>query len=171
MRHGVTSSKGLGTRDPDRLIAAKDEYHKDPLVERHPHQHQRLPELVRPAPHRGHRLLRHGDTGRRAADPGGAADAGGNARGTGKLAKLTMKLPAKARAGRRRDAREDYVAERTDGEKFAGWTERTGTARIQELLADYKIVPEFTKDPMAYVDWGQSKFFTLDDMGEGECAV
>ena len=29
----------------------------------------------------------------------------------------------------------------------------------------------FNKDPMAYVDWGQSKFFTLDDMGEGECAV
>jgi len=42
---------------------------------------------------------------------------------------------------------------------------------VQELLADYRIVPEFTKDPMAYVDWGQSKFFTLDDMGEGECAV
>ena len=55
--------------------------------------------------------------------------------------------------------------------KFAGWSERKGTAAVQELLADYKIVPEFTKDPMAFVDWGQSKFFTLDDMGEGECAV
>ena len=66
---------------------------------------------------------------------------------------------------------QEDVAERTEGEKFAGWTERKGTAAVQELLAEYKIVPEFTKDPMAYVDWGQSKFFTLDDMGEGECAV
>jgi len=56
-------------------------------------------------------------------------------------------------------------------EAEAGWSERKGTAAVQELLADYKIVPEFTKDPMAFVDWGQSKFFTLDDMGEGECAV
>ena len=82
-----------------------------------------------------------------------------------------MKLPAKNAPDAVETLVKTYVAERTDGEKFAGWTERKGTAAVQELLADYKIVPEFTKDPMAYVDWGQSKFFTLDDMGEGECAV
>ena len=82
-----------------------------------------------------------------------------------------MKMPAKAAPEAVETLVKTYVEERTDGEKFAGWAERAGTPRIQELLADYKIVPEFTKDPMAYVDWGQSKFFTLDDMGEGECAV
>jgi hypothetical protein len=56
-------------------------------------------------------------------------------------------------------------------QEIIAWAERAGTPRIQEALADYKIVPEFNRDPMAYVDWGQSKFFTLDDMGEGECAV
>ena len=64
-----------------------------------------------------------------------------------------------------------YVEQRDDGEKFASWTSRVGTPHVQEILAEYKIMPEFNKDPMAYVDWGQSKFFTLDDMGEGECAV
>ena len=64
-----------------------------------------------------------------------------------------------------------YVDQRDDGEKFSAWTARVGTPHVQELLAEYKTAPEFTQDPMAFVDWGQTKLFTLDDMGEGECAV
>ena len=85
--------------------------------------------------------------------------------------KLTMKVPARYIPDAVEKLLSTYVAERGDGEKFGAWTGRVGTPRVQELLAEYRIVPEFTKDPMAYVDWGQSKFFTLDDMGEGECAV
>ena len=96
---------------------------------------------------------------------------GGNAQGEGKLAKLTMKMPAKYIPDAVERLVETYVAGREDGEKFSAWSARVGTPYVQELLAEWKQAPDFTQDPMAYVDWGQSKLFTLDDMGEGECAV
>ena len=96
---------------------------------------------------------------------------GGNAQGEGRLATVTMKIPARYAPDAMEKLIDTYVAERNDGEIFRSWNDRVGKAHIQEVLAEYKIVPEFTKDPMAYVDWGQTKFFTLDDMGEGECAV
>ena len=168
---GVTSSKGLGTEIRNRLIAAGDEYHKDPLV-----NNIRINISGCPNSCGQHHIADIGFYGMaiRVGErqiPAVQLMLGGNAQGTGKLAKLTMKMPAKAAPDAVETLVKTYVAERTDGEKFAGWAERAGTPRIQELLADYKIVPEFTKDPMAYVDWGQTKFFTLDDMGEGECAV
>jgi len=96
---------------------------------------------------------------------------GGNGQGEGRLGKVTMKIPARQIPDAVEKLVDTYVAERTDGEAFRDWYDRAGVPHVQEVLADYKIVPEFNKDPMAYVDWGQSKFFTLDDMGEGECAV
>ena len=168
---GVTSSKGLGTEIREPAERGRRQVPQGPAGQRHPHQHQRLPELVRPAPHRGHRLLRHGDPRRRAADPGGAADARRERSWHRKVAKLTMKTAREAAP----DAVETLVKRTSPSATTARSSPagRSAPARhgIQELLADYKIVPEFTKDPMAYVDWGQSKFFTLDDMGEGECAV
>jgi hypothetical protein len=96
---------------------------------------------------------------------------GGSAQGEGRLASLTMKIPARSAPDALEALVDAYVAGRGDGEQFQSWTSRIGKAQMQEILAQYKVVPEFTQDPMAYVDWGQSKFFTLDDMGEGECAV
>ena len=32
-------------------------------------------------------------------------------------------------------------------------------------------MPKYEEDPMAFVDWGANKLFSLEDMGEGECAV
>jgi sulfite reductase beta subunit-like hemoprotein len=96
---------------------------------------------------------------------------GGNAQGEGKLAKITMKIPARYAPDAFEKLVGAYVERRGQGEAFSSWYERTGAAGVQELLAEYKTAPEFTQDPMAYVDWGQTKLFTLDDMGEGECAV
>jgi hypothetical protein len=96
---------------------------------------------------------------------------GGNAEGEGKLSKLTMKVPARYIPDAVEKLVGAYVEQRNDGEMFSPWAERVGTPHVQELLAEYKIVPQFNQDPMAFVDWGQTKFFTLDDMGEGECAV
>jgi sulfite reductase (ferredoxin) len=168
---GVTSSKGLGTEIRNRLIAAGDEFHKDPLV-----NDIRINISGCPNSCGQHHIADIGFYGMaiRVGErqiPAVQLMLGGNARGTGKLAKLTMKLPAKNAPDAVETLVKTYVAERADGEKFAGWAERKGTVAVQELLAGYKIVPEFNKDPMAFVDWGQSKFFTLDDMGEGECAV
>ena len=96
---------------------------------------------------------------------------GGSGQGEGKLAKVTMKIPARYAPDAFERLVETYVKERDDGERFGLWYARTGAPHIQEVLAEYRVVPEFNKDPMAFVDWGQTKFFTLDDMGEGECAV
>jgi hypothetical protein len=96
---------------------------------------------------------------------------GGNAQGKGKLSKITMKIPARYAPDAFEKLVGAYVGGRTDGEKFSIWYERVGATGVQELLAEYKTAPEFNQDPMAFVDWGQTKLFTLDDMGEGECAV
>ena len=50
-------------------------------------------------------------------------------------------------------------------------TEAIWAERVEAWRGSGKTAPEFTQDPMAFVDWGQTKLFTLDDMGEGECAV
>ncbi|MBI5289897.1 MAG: nitrite/sulfite reductase [Chloroflexi bacterium] len=168
---GVTSSKGLGTEIRNRIIAGNGQYHDDPLV-----NDIRINISGCPNSCGQHHIADIGFYGMaiRMGErqvPAFQLLLGGNARGTGKLAKLTMKMPARHVPDAVERLIATYVGERNDGEKFASWAERKGTPGVQELLADYKIVPEFTQDPMAYVDWGQTKFFTLDDMGEGECAV
>jgi sulfite reductase (ferredoxin) len=168
---GVTSSKGLGNELRTRILAGNGQYHDDPLVNEIKIKISGCPNSCGQ-----HHVADIGFYGMaiRAGErqiPAFQLLLGGNAQGEGKLAKLTMKLPAKYVPDAVDRLLTTYKAERNDGEKFGAWTARAGTPRVQELLAEYRIVPEFTKDPMAYVDWGQSKLFTLDDMGEGECAV
>lgn len=167
---GVTSSKGLGTELRERILAGNGKY-RDPLVDEIRIKISGCPNSC------GHHhvadigfygmAIRMGER----QVPAFQLLLGGNAQGDGRLAKLTMKLPARHIPDAVEKLLDAYVAERQDGEKFAAWSARAGTVHVQELLAEYKPVPEFNENPMAYVDWGQTKFFTLDDMGEGECAV
>jgi hypothetical protein len=39
------------------------------------------------------------------------------------------------------------------------------------VLAEYKNMPRYEDDPMAFVDHNATSLFSLDEMGEGECAV
>jgi len=167
---GVTSSKGLGTEIRSRILAGNGKY-RDPLV-------NNLKIKVSGCPNScgQHHVADIGFYGMaiRMGDrqvPAFQLLLGGSAQGEGRLASLTMKIPARSAPDALEKLIDAYVAGRGDGEQFQSWTSRIGKAQVQEILAQYKIVPEFTQDPMAYVDWGQSKFFTLDDMGEGECAV
>jgi hypothetical protein len=64
-----------------------------------------------------------------------------------------------------------YVDERRTAEPFAEYARRVGIAHIQSLLAEFREMPAFNEDPMAYVDWGAYKLFSLEERGEGECAV
>jgi hypothetical protein len=66
---------------------------------------------------------------------------------------------------------EHYQANRNDGEPFGDWAMRVGTGYIKEALGEYQDMPKYEEDPMAFVDWGANKLFSLEDMGEGECAV
>lgn len=167
---GVTSSKGLGTELRQRLSNANGRY-SDPLV-------QDIKIRVSGCPNScgQHHVADIGFYGMaiRAGErqvPAFQLMLGGNAQGEGRLGKITMKIPARYAPDALDKVIDAYVAEREEGERFATWAGRAGTAHVQELLAEYKVVPEFSKDPMAFVDWGQTKLFTLDDMGEGECAA
>ena len=168
---GVTSSKGLGTELRSRIMAGNGTYHNDPLINEIKIKISGCPNSC--GQHHVADIGFYGmaiRVGERQI-PAFQLMLGGNGQGEGKLAKLTMKVPARYIPDAVEKLLGTYVAERGEGEKFGAWAGRMGTPRVQELLAEYRIVPEFTKDPMAFVDWGQSKFFTLDDMGEGECAV
>jgi len=167
---GVTSSKGLGTELRQRILAGNGKY-RDPLV-------NDIKIRVSGCPNScgQHHVADIGFYGMaiRSGErqiPAFQLLLGGRAQGEGKLAKLTMKIPARYAPDAAEKLIATYVSERSDGERFGAWHARVGTPHVQEVLAEYRVVPDFTKDPMAYVDWGQSKFFTLDDMGEGECAV
>ena len=113
---GITSSMGLNAAIQERLDGDEDH---DPLTQADPHQDERLPERLQPAPHRQHRLLRRVDQGRRArrSPPTSRTSAatydGGNvAYGT----RLKVRLPAK----RAPEAVERWIrlyeADRADGE-------------------------------------------------------
>jgi len=167
---GVTSSKGLGTELRDRILAGNGKY-RDPLV-----NDIRIKISGCPNSCGQHHIADIGFYGMaiRMGErqvPAFQLMLGGNGQGEGRLGKVTMKIPARQIPDAVEKLVDTYVAERADGEPFRDWYDRIGVPHVQEVLAEYKIVPEFNKDPMAYVDWGQSKFFTLDDMGEGECAV
>jgi sulfite reductase beta subunit-like hemoprotein len=167
---GVTSSKGLGTELRERIRAGNGTY-RDPLV-------NNLKIKISGCPNScgQHHIADIGffgvaiRSGERQL-PAFQMLIGGSGQGEGRLGQMTMKIPAKYVPDATEKLVTSYVGERNDGEKLPEWYSRVGKAHVQELLAEYKVVPEFTKDPMAYVDWGQNKLFTLDDMGEGECAV
>jgi len=167
---GVTSSKGLGTELRSRIVGGNGRY-RDPLV-------NDIKIRVSGCPNScgQHHVADIGFYGMaiRSGErqlPAFQLMLGGSAQGEGRLATITMKIPARRAPDAFEKLVESYVRERNDGERFSAWSGRVGTAHVQELLAEYKAVPLFNEDPMAYVDWGQTKLFTLDDMGEGECAV
>jgi sulfite reductase beta subunit-like hemoprotein len=167
---GVTSSKGLGTELRERIRNANGKY-RDPLI-------NDLHIKISGCPNScgQHHIGDIGFYGMaiRSGErqlPAFQMLLGGSGQGEGRVGTLIMKIPAKYVPDAFDRVITSYVDEREDGEKLPEWSRRVGKAHIQELLAEYKAVPEFTKDPMAYVDWGQSKLFTLDDMGEGECAI
>ena len=71
-RHGLLQARHHVLDGPQRRAPAAprgDADHRSADA-RDPHQDERLPERLQPAPHREHRLLRRVDQGRRAHDPG-----------------------------------------------------------------------------------------------------
>jgi sulfite reductase (ferredoxin) len=85
--------------------------------------------------------------------------------------RLRSRLPAK----RVPEAVERWLAhyqrERLDGEQFTAFIGRTGTARLEELVADLSLPPQFTLETIGqFIDWSRSDPFQVI-RGEGECAV
>jgi len=63
-----------------------------------------------------------------------------------------------------------FVAERLDGESFQVFTQRIGKAALKTLIDDLVPIPSHDEDPSFYTDWGDSREYTIGDMGVGECA-
>lgn len=63
-----------------------------------------------------------------------------------------------------------YVAERKKGESFQAFIQRVGKVQIKGLLDDLTKIPSHDEDPTLYTDWGDSREFTIGDIGVGECA-
>jgi sulfite reductase (ferredoxin) len=63
-----------------------------------------------------------------------------------------------------------YSQQREEGETFRGWVTRVGKKVIKEQLQDLMNVPAYEDDPSFYVDWHDSREYSIGDIGVGECA-
>lgn len=63
-----------------------------------------------------------------------------------------------------------YVADRQGEETFQEFASRVGKRDIKAMLDDLAQVPTYEEDASYYRDWGDTREFTIDDMGKGECA-
>lgn len=65
---------------------------------------------------------------------------------------------------------ERYVSDRQGEETFQDFVSRVGKRDIKSMLDDLAQVPTYEEDASYYRDWGDTREFTTDDMGKGECA-
>ena len=63
-----------------------------------------------------------------------------------------------------------YVAERAGDEIFQTWVKNLGRKEIKAMLQPYMKLPSFEEQPEYFSDWGDSRVYTIDDIGVGECA-
>lgn len=63
-----------------------------------------------------------------------------------------------------------YVTEREKGETFQAFIKRIGKVEVKKMLNDLTPIPSHDEDPSFYTDWGDTREFTIGDMGVGECA-
>ena len=169
---GVTSSKGLGRAIRDELFAKNGHYSSDPLIEQIRIKISGCPNSC------GHHHIAdigfYGNavrSGERMVPSFSMLIAGRGDGPDARIGKHVMKLPAKRIPEAVNTLIESYRSERSDAEPFSDWAIRVGNDHIKELMVDYATMPKYEEDPMSFVDWGANKIFSLDDMGEGECAV
>lgn len=63
-----------------------------------------------------------------------------------------------------------YAAERLAGEPFHAWVSRLGKKEVRAILEPFMQVPSHDVDPSFYSDWGDTREYSLGDIGIGECA-
>lgn len=80
------------------------------------------------------------------------------------------KIPAKNVPQAVRTLTDDYKNEKRDGETFEGYFDRKGKLYFADLLEPLKGLKAIEEDPHAYIDFGSTEKYSLDDRGQGECA-
>jgi sulfite reductase beta subunit-like hemoprotein len=64
-----------------------------------------------------------------------------------------------------------YESERTDGEEFNAFADRTGAGSFEEIVKDLTMPVEFSLETMQqFIDWNRSSPYKVE-RGEGECAI
>jgi sulfite reductase (ferredoxin) len=63
-----------------------------------------------------------------------------------------------------------FVAERSGDETFKDFITRIGKREVKSMLEDLTQVPSHEENSWYYQDWGDTREFTMDDLGKGECA-
>ncbi|MBC7812547.1 MAG: nitrite/sulfite reductase, partial [Burkholderiales bacterium] len=63
-----------------------------------------------------------------------------------------------------------YARERERNESFLNWTKRLGRQEIKTMLEPYTGLPAFETEPELFSDWGDSRVYSISDIGVGECA-
>ncbi|MFP6578191.1 MAG: nitrite/sulfite reductase [Myxococcota bacterium] len=65
---------------------------------------------------------------------------------------------------------EAYAQGREGAENFQAWIGRLGKRNVRSLIQPFMKVAPYAEDPSFYTDWGDSREFTIGDLGVGECA-
>lgn len=63
-----------------------------------------------------------------------------------------------------------YADERERGESFQQWITRLGKQQVKAMIDPFTALPAFEEDPSLYSDWGDSRVYSITDIGVGECA-
>ncbi len=63
-----------------------------------------------------------------------------------------------------------YASGREKNESFQSWTARLGKREVRNIIEPFMKVPAYEDDKSFYTDWGDSREFTIGDLGVGECA-
>ena len=63
-----------------------------------------------------------------------------------------------------------YVDEREDSENFQKWVARLGRKEVKAMIQPFTHIPEYEENPFFFSDWGDSREYSINDIGVGECA-
>ncbi len=65
---------------------------------------------------------------------------------------------------------ERFAKDRQNNETFQDWVTRLGKKEVKALLEPFTKVPAYEVDSSFYADWGDTREYSLGDIGVGECA-
>src|SRR5690606_7641257 len=63
-----------------------------------------------------------------------------------------------------------YVESRERGETFQAWVTRLGRKEMKAIIDPFTDIPDYEANPLFFRDWGDSRVYSIDDIGVGECA-
>ncbi len=63
-----------------------------------------------------------------------------------------------------------YVDERDENQNFQSWIKDLGRKEIKAMLTPFMELTSYNEKPDYFSDWGDSRVYTIDDIGIGECA-